>query len=258
MLALPPDSATRAVQLRFAAHLRNPQLQAAPPGLEDRRLQIYRELFYNNVEDFLATAYPVLRKLSSDTVWHARVRDFYARHRCTEPQFYKLSEEFLRFLDSGRGEHPDDPAFLRELAHYEWVELALSVSPAELTPELADPNGDLYAGCPVISPLAWTLAYAYPVQRIGPDFQPAAPGAEPTYLVVYRTRQDEVKFMEINAVTARLMQLIEESPQSSGGALLVQIATELQHPEPQQVLAAGRGILAGLRERDILLGTRRD
>lgn len=244
------------VQYRFAAHLRDPVRNPAPDDIEDRRLKIYRELFYNNVEDFLCSAYPVLRRISTDAAWHARVRDFYARHRCASPQFYRLAEEFLRFIEHGRGAHPDDPPFLADLAHYEWVELALSISEAELTPDLADPNGDPMSAPPVLSPLAWALSYSYPVHRIGPDFQPSGAETTATYLVVYRTRQDEVRFMEINAVTARLIQLMEEHPGASGRKLLDSIATELQHPNPAQVVEAGRDILLGLRERDILLGTR--
>lgn len=252
--APPPEF--EAVQRRFAAHLRDPAHAAAPAGIEDRRLKIYRDLFYNNVEDFLANAYPVIRGLSTDAVWHARVRDFYARHRSIAPQFYRLAEEFLHFLQDERGEHGDDPPFLAELAHYEWVELALGISTAEATPELADPNGDPLAAPPVVSPLAWPLGYVWPVHRLGPSVQPAEPPDAPTYLVVYRTRQDEVKFMEINAVTARLLQLIDENPNASGRTLLLQIAAELQHPQPEQIVEAGRAMLAGLRERDIVLGTR--
>ncbi|MES0873087.1 HvfC family RiPP maturation protein [Sinimarinibacterium thermocellulolyticum] len=246
----------RARQLAFSAHLRDPRRNEVA-DIEDRRLKIYRELFYNNVENCLAAAFPVLRKLSSDAVWHERVRDFYARHRCKAPQFHRLPEEFLRFLEEVRTEHPDDPPFLRELAHYEWVELALSVSPLELSPELADPNGDPLAQPPVISPLAWTLAYRYPVHRIGPDFQPSTPGAEPTWLIVNRDRTDTVRFMQINAVTARLMTLIEARPEASGRDLLLDIAAELAHPDPEAVVAEGAQIFERLRARDILLGTRR-
>ncbi|MGQ0621774.1 MAG: HvfC family RiPP maturation protein [Panacagrimonas sp.] len=255
-----PESQTlprfQQVQYRFAAHIRDPERNPAPEGIEDRRLQIYRELFYNNVESFLANAFPVIRKLSTDQVWYARVRDFYSRHQSHGPQFHLLAEEFLKFLQEERGEHPDDPPYLAELAHYEWAELSLMLAEVELTPELADPNGDPLESPPVVSPLAWPLAYGYPVHRISPDFQPDAAPDAPTYLVVYRTRQDEVKFMEINAVTGRLMQLIEENPTVTGRKLLSGIATELQHPDPVQVIEAGRVILASLRERDILLGTR--
>lgn len=255
MSSAPPDF--QRMQRAFAAHLRDPAAHPGPSGIEDRRLKIYRELFYNNVEDFLATAFPVLRRISSDAVWHARVRDFYARHVSKAPQFYRLAEEFLHFLEHERGVHADDPPFLAELAHYEWVELALSISEAQASPDLADPNGDPLAAPPLISPLAWPLAYAWPVHRIGPEHQPVEPPAQPSYLIVYRTRQDEVRFMEINAVTARLLQLIEENPKAAGHALLLRIAGELQHPQPSLIVEAGRTMLASLRERDILLGTRR-
>ena len=138
----------QALQYEFAAHIRDPEHRAAPGGVEDRRMGIYRELFYNNIEDFLATAFPVIRTITSAERWHALARDFYARHQCHEPQFFKIAEEFLKYLDDERGDVLDDPAFLRELAHYEWVELALSISDRDLTPELADPNGDLLSGVP--------------------------------------------------------------------------------------------------------------
>lgn len=256
-MSAPPPENLRAAQQAFAAHLRDPQANAAPADVEERRLKIYRELFYNNVEDFLAHAFPVLRKISEDAAWHARIRDFYARHGSQAPQFYRLAEEFLDFLENERGPHPDDPPFLAELAHYEWTELALSIAEDDPTPTLADPNGDPLEAPPVVSPLAWTLSYAWPVHRIGPEHRPSTPPGQPVYLVVYRTRQDEVRFMEINAVTARLLQLIEDKPDAGGRELLVQIARELSHPQPQAIVDAGREMLASLRERDIVLGTRR-
>lgn len=244
------------LQYRLAAHLRDPRRHPAPPGIEPRRLRIYAELFYNNVEGFLAGAFPVLRRITPDRRWHAMVRDFFARHESHQPLFHGIAAEFLKYLEHERGAVRGDPPFLRELAHYEWVELALSVAELELTPALADPNGDLLAGVPVRSPLAWPLRYAFPVHRLGPDCQPKRPGPQPTDLVVYRNRQDEVKFLEINAVTARLLELMQ-GRRRSGRALLARIARELGHPQPEAVIAQGAAILAGLRERDIVLGTRR-
>lgn len=243
------------IQYEFAAHLRNPQANPAPGGIEDRRLKIYRELFYNNVEGFLANAYPVIRRISSDEIWHARVRDFYTRHQSVSPLFHRMPEEFLKFLQEERGAHADDPPFLAELAHYEWVEVALSVAEEELSPEMADPHGDPMTAPPLVSPLAWPMAYEWPVHRISKDYTPDKPPDQETYLVVYRTRQYQVKFMEINAVTARLLQLIEEQPQATGTQLMQQIATELNHPEPTQVIASGRELFASLRSRDIVVGT---
>jgi hypothetical protein len=240
------------VQYAFAAHLRDPQRRAAPRGIEPRRMKIYRELFYNNVEGFLANAFPVLRRITSDTRWHALARDFFARHESHQPLFHRIAEEFLRYLEHTR-RVKDDPPFLRELAHYEWVELALSVSP--VAEPRANPRGDLLAKIPVVSPLAWPLSYAYPVHRIGPDYLPDEPPAQPTHLVVWRDRDDEVRFMEANAVTARLLQLLAPG-RLTGRKALERIARELKHPQPEAVVAEGAAILKGLRERGIILGTK--
>ena len=242
------------VQYAFAAHLRDPKRNKAPRGIEPRRMKIYRELFYNNVEGFLATAFPVLRRITPDARWHAMARDFFARHESHEPLFHRIAAEFLKYLERRRVK--GDPPFLRELAHYEWVELALGVAEVPPPEQLADPDGDLLEGAPVVSPVAWALTYEFPVHRIGPQFQPKAPPAQPTCLVVYRTRQDEVKFMEVNAVTARLLELMKPA-RATGRKLLERIAREMKHPQPQAVVEQGAAILAGLRERDIVIGTQR-
>ncbi len=242
-------------QYEFAAHIRSPATAPAPPDVEDRRMAVYRDLFYNNVEGFLSGSFPVLRKLMDDTWWHALARDFFARHRCRSPLFLEIPREFLDYLERERGAHPDDPPFLRELAHYEWVELALSVADSG-TPPAADPDGDLLAHPPVLSPLAWPLSYRYPVQRISPDFQPQVPAAQPVYLLVYRDPDDEVGFIELNPVSARLFSLLQEHAERSGAAVLQTIVEELEHPDPQTVIDGGRAILEQWRQRGIILGAR--
>ena len=208
------------------------------------------------MEGFLSSAFPVLRRITPDTRWRAMARDFFARHESHQPLFHKIAEEFLKYLEHERGRVKGDPPFLRELAHYEWVELALAVAQAPPFEALADPDGDLMEQVPVVSPLAWALSYEFPVHRIGPDSIPRRPGDQPAHLVVYRNRDDEVKFMEINAVTARLLQLMA-ARRATGRQLLARLARELKHPQPGVVLAEGAGILSGLRERDIIIGTKR-
>jgi hypothetical protein len=248
-------------QYEFAAHIRDPENHRAPHDIEDRRMGIYRELFYNNVEGFLSNSFPVLHKLMDDTSWHAMARDFYARHRCHSPLFLEIPREFLNYLEQDRGDRKDDLPFLRELAHYEWVELALSVAEAgdvecrarEAAPEGS--GGDLLDGSPVVSTLAWPLSYRYPVHRISPEFMPATPAEQTTYLLVYRDLDDEVGFIELNPVSARLFALLQEDRALSGRQALEQIAAELQHPNPGVVIDGGRQILQEWRQRGIVLDT---
>lgn len=243
-------------QRAFAAHIRDPIANPRPPDVEDRRMAIYRDLFFNNVESFLSGNFPVLRAITPERRWQDLVRDFFARHRCQTPLFPEIAQEFLDYVQNERGALDGDPSFLLELAHYEWVELALAVSDADRAAPPADPNGDLMVGIPVLSPLAWNLSYRFPVHRIGPDFLPEQAGADLTHLVVYRTRQDKVEFLEINAVTQRLIQLLKEYPEESGQDAVTRIAKELNHPQPDTVIAGGRQLLLDLRMRDIILGTR--
>lgn len=243
-------------QLALAAHLRDPDAVPAPHDMDERRLGIYRELLYNNVESFVRSGFPVLRALSDDAVWQRRIRAFFREHHCRTPYFAKVAAEFVEWLQHERGPHPDDPPFIAELAHYEWVELALSVSDADREPPAADANGNLLEGCPVLSPLAWPLAYRWPVHRIGPTFQPEQEEAQPTYLVVYRDRVDTVHFLQINAVTHRLLQLLGEAAPSSGRETLERLAAELPQIEPAAVIAHGHGVLDDLRARGIVLGSR--
>ncbi len=243
------------VQQQLTSHIRNPAECAGPEGIEQRRLKIYRELFYNNIEGFVSGAFPVLRKITADDAWHAMIRDFMVHHQCHTPYFMEISQEFLLYLQNQREPQPNDPAFMLELAHYEWVELGLDIAEQDLTELHVDPEGDLLQQLPVVSPLAWSLVYQYPVHKIGPSFQPEQPGEQPTYLVVYRNRTDHVGFMEANAVTARLLELLQGAAAQSGEQVLLQIAEEMQHPNPQQIIEAGLEIMNQLCGLDIILGT---
>lgn len=243
-------------QYAFAAHIRNPRIFPCPADVPERRMRVYRELFFNNVEGLLSGGFPVLRRITPDARWEALARDFFARHRCCTPLFLEIGREFLDYLEQERGARADDPPFLAEVAHYEWVELALAVSDADPNGlEPMDPDGDLLTGHPLVSPLAWSLRYRFPVHRIGPDFQPTEPGEQPTFLLVYRDPHDQVQFMETNQVTYALLELLQEEPAITGRAALLRIAEALGHPRPLAVVAFGLELLVDLHARGVILGT---
>jgi len=244
------------LQRRFAAHLRDPAGAPAPEGIEDRRLQIYRELFFNNVAGLLAGTFPVLHEILGPERWGRLARDFYRDHRCHTPLFLEIPREFLDYLGEEREARPDDPSFLYELAHYEWVELALAVDEQDLATVNADPAGDLLAGVPVLSPLAWPLAYRFPVHRLAPQQQPAEVPAEPSFYVARRDRRDQVGFMQVNAVTLRLVERLQQSAELTGAAQLEALADELPQVERAVVRAGGAAALRELLEADVVLGTR--
>jgi uncharacterized protein len=221
------DSALKASQLSMARYLRNPRSKPPPAGIEPRRLKIYADLVYNNIEGFISGGFPVLRSLYGDADWNALVRVFIDQHSCHTPYFLEISQEFVHFVMHDYQLQETDPPFLAELAHYEWVELALDISEEVLPSPIEIEIENVLAAVLRLSPLAWVLCYRFPVNRIGVAFRPAAV-ADPSYLVVYRNRADEVRFIELNAATARLLELIRDNEQATAGALLAKLAAELE------------------------------
>ncbi len=236
-------------QLAFSKHLRAPEQYPAPMDIEDRRMGIYRDLIYNNIESFIAGAFPVLRSLMADDHWHSMVRDFIAKHHCQTPYFLEISQEFLQYVMQERGSVEGDPVFMLELAHYEWVELALDIAEANIPMPSPIPE-NIVASRPQVSPLVVCLEYQYPVHKISPSYQPLAP--EPTQLIVYRNREDEVKFMAANAITLRLLFLLQDPNCHNLEAALTQISQELMHANPQQLVNDGVGLMQELVQLSII------
>jgi hypothetical protein len=120
-----------------------------------------------------------------------------------------------------------------------------------------DPNGDLLAGVPVKSELAWVYAYQYPVHRISKEFQPGAPEEQPVYLAVYRGTDDKVGFLELNPVTAGLLNAVAENEAGkTGEQLLRDLAAEIGFPDADAFVQHGLGALEEMRSLEILTGTR--
>jgi hypothetical protein len=237
-------------QREFAAYIREPENNPLPAGVEARRMLMYRELFFNNIEGFLSGNFPVLRTLLDDAQWFALVQDFFAKHPCHSPYFSQIPEEFLDYLQNERDSAGDLP-FMLELAHYEWVEMALSIAREENVD--APRDIDSLLDSPIaLSPLAWPLAYQYPVHKIAPAFLPAEAPAQPTFLIVYRDSGDAVNFMEITPITYRLLEIIQEHEQPLAQDCLKQVARETNHPDPALVIAAGLEILRELAGKTII------
>lgn len=245
------------IQYRFAAHIRDPQHVPAPEGIEDRRMAIYRDLFFNNLRSLLSSTFPVLKKLHSDDKFRRMVRKFMQKHQAKTPYFLELPSEFLAFLQTEYEPRDDDFPFLLELAHYEYIELALSISEASNDMAGIDAEGDLQAGVPVKSALAWVYAYQYPVHRISEEFLPEAPEEQPVYLAVYRGSDDKVGFLELNPVTAGLLNAIDENPErETGDQLLRRLAAEISYPDLDGFVQHGMAAMEEMRSLEILVGTR--
>jgi len=239
----------------LAAYIRDPANVVPPPGIDERRLKVYRELFLGNIDGMLAGNFPVLRRIFGDDEWSSLVAAFYREHGSRTPLFTELPREFLRYLETR--EVDDGKPWLRELAHYEWVELALQISEATRDDTAHDAGGDLLSGRPLPSPLAWPLAYAWPVNRIGPDYQPDVAPREPTLLLLRREADGKVSFHGLSPLTFRLLQRLDLEPALSGREQLAALAVEAGPKDIDAFMRDGTAMLLQLHREGTLLGTRR-
>lgn len=241
-------------QRAFTAHIRDPRGAGRPKGVPARRMKVYNELLYNNLEGFLLACFPVCRKILGKRRWDRLVRAFFRDHASHTPYFRQIPEEFLKYLQEAWAPAPDYPAFLPELAHYEWVELELDTSDrdADLPPH--DPDGDLLAGGPLLNPVLRVLAYRWPVHRLSPRFKPAEPPGEPTFTLAFRDGEHQVRFTLINSATARLLNLFQKNPGLTGAQAIAGLEEEMSLPTGA-LRGHGAALLADLRAQGAILGT---
>jgi hypothetical protein len=251
-----PDR-TQALQFAFAAHIRDPDHAPCPGDVEPRRMAIYTGLFFNNIESLLAANFPVIRTLYDNAAWLALVRDFYRDHRSHTPLFTEIAREFIRHLESRAERDRGDPPFLVELAHYEFSELALTLDEHALADIERDADGDVLAEVPVFSPTARVLAYRWPVHLIDPDFRPQVPSPQPVLILLVRDCNDDVRFLEIDALSALLIERLQVNHGHTGGDCLDALLRDIGRADDPALRASGAAILHRLRERDAIIGTRR-
>ncbi len=255
MPAAPEPTDFRARQRAFAAHLRDPDAAPAPADVAPVRMALYAGLYFENLAALVASTFPVLRSLYDDADWRALLREFCRHHPARTPLFTRLGEEFIAYLDRRATDGAGDPPYLLELAHYEYSELALDFDETDLTRVPHDPAGDVLAGIPVVSPLARVQAWRYPVQRIGPDLRPGSVPPLPTLLLLVRDRSDSVRFLEIDALTALLLERLQANRELSGQACIDALLASLCREGEPALQESGTAILRHLRERDAVLGT---
>nr|WP_255592627.1 putative DNA-binding domain-containing protein [Bordetella sp. BOR01] len=240
-------------QRALTRHLRDPLRHPPPACMKAARVRVYRELIPANLTSMLGGTFPVLVSLLGPQHWSLLVQRFLRDHRSHTPRFGEIAGEFLAFL-AGLDAQAIPAAcwrpFMVELAHYEWVEMVLMQRDAEPF----EPAGQAVPldHCLRLSPLAWPLAYAWPVHRIGPQYQPGQPSQAPTLLLVRRDPDDIVRFSELSPLAWHLLQRIAQYPGTTGRALLQEMGYEAAAPDLDAFIAAGAQLLHSLVAERVL------
>lgn len=199
------------IQADFIEAIRRPDLPC-PHGIAPQRMGVYRELFFNNVSGFVNSGFPVLKSLFGEAQWQTLLRQFFTEHDCQNPLFIGIAGEFLAFL-SAREPEANEPPFLLELAHYEWLELVVATAMEQGDEAAFDETAltqqaylDARLG---LASHARVAQYHFEVEKISPQYQPDSPLPSPCYFCLYRDGDDEVSFLKLNPMTAQLLAILE-------------------------------------------------
>lgn len=186
------------VQTHFCQWIRQPTSDLSPvvQGVAVDRMQVYRELLYNNVVSFIDSVFPVAQSLLSEQEWAALQHDFFSQARCKSPFYMDISKEFLEYLQSHQSSITDKYPWLLELLHVEWMELQVELAEFEWPDsahflQLEDINNlDDHCALRCSVPI-WVLGYQWRVYewQIAHDVDGELP--EPSFLLVWCDADDD-------------------------------------------------------------------
>jgi hypothetical protein len=242
---LSPPAHLQDFQDSYSQYLRAPTEKTLFADIPARRSQVYEELLFNNVRGFLDRCFPVARSLLDENTWRQLNRNFYRDWQCHTPYFSRIPFEFAQYMANTSA--PDVGVWFSELLDYEWRELEVDIHPALVfQPQQAiDDNTVLH-----INPTLQNLHYQWPVHQISRSFIPSEP--RPTFLLVYRRFDNQVEFMEINATTAVLLQIVQQEPATP--EMLIRTLTELLPGSNSAALSNfGKPLLLDLIKRNVVM-----
>lgn len=239
-------------QLEFTAHIRNPKKHRKPANVVEARMAVYRQAVLNNIFSTISVCFPVCQNVLGKRKWQRLMRGFLADFAANTPIFREIPQQFLSYLHAPAPE--DLPPYLTALAHYEWIELAVSSKPADQpAPQPSYDSANLDAAI-ALAPSSELLKYDYPVHRISPRFKPTT--IEETYLLVFRNAAFEIKFIVLNPVTFMLLSHIQtqqhQAQKMTIKKVLSQLATTLQYPDIAQFIHFGQEILNDLHRQQAI------
>lgn len=227
-------------QAAFTAHLRHPSKYSKPASVSDQRMRVYRDIVFNNFFASVSACFPVLLGILGKRRFTKLVRQCFCSQQFKSPLFKDIPGSFVDFLQKLVLSEAGLPDYTAQLAHYEWIELALnrqvdSEPVATLTETMMEAGALLY--CEPQLPAAHRLLhYDFPVHQLSKKQSIIAPAA--TYLLVYRTADFQIKFIQLNAATYQLLHQLQTQRKTTHHHLQ-DLALSMPQLSPESVIHFG-------------------
>ena len=202
-----PVAPYQVIQEQFASYIRDPAINDVPTGVEQRRMDIYKRLFFNNISSFCTKAFKSFRPFVNDTEWNALIRGFMREHACTSPYFKDIPLSFVDYL-SGCEEMIDQYPFVQEICHLDAIRMQLRLAPDApkcMSLQISETSTRLR-----LSPTVHLLSYAWPVHKLTPSNWTRAKPKASTWLIAFRGPNDRVEVLVTNAHTFRMLEILND------------------------------------------------
>ncbi len=229
------------------------------------RLFVYRRLIRNNLREAILLAVPRvaarLGELFDETF------DAFCEAGASRSHYLRdVTGEFLRFAEPLWAADPRFPGYMIELARLEAVEIEIAAQPRSPKLNPSAPRTESDATAAQADALALDkgvrfteacrlMAFAHAVHRLPEDeADRSTPLAAKTHLLVYRSPEHEVRYLELSAVAHSVLRRLLDGATLREG--LVRGCEEEKQTLDDTVLAGTAEVLADLAQRGVLLGAR--
>ena len=239
----------RQFQFALARHLRDPLGIPAPVGIRQVDASICTQEMVKHLRDVLEPAFPVTQALLGEDMWEHAVRLFLKDAPNHTPWASTTQRAFVEHVcESPEMQHL--PAWLQDLAHFEWLQNAVSTAPVQWP--RCDAIADVMQHPVVLNPTHVEASYEWPVHSIDTEHKPD--DMQSTYVSMLRDMDDELHVFESSVFRGQLLDLLRDG--QTGEQAFMALARWLSHPEPEAFVREGAELMAQLQREGIVLGAR--
>lgn len=229
----------------------HPEDQRAILQVGAARLGIYRTLVRGNIEGAIELAIPRTIARLGRAAFDRELAAWLAERGPRTHYLRDVTSEFLDFCESRWQRDPELPDYLSDLARHEALSIVIA---SEQSRVVDDECGELALDAPVrFIEAARLVHYRHAVHRLSEaESSREAPDASPVSLLVYRSPEHDVRYLELTPLAASILDhllcghTLQQALLSGCEVLGVRLT--------QAVLEGTSKVLADLAERGALLG----
>ena len=192
----------QATQQQFCNWIRFPQSEL-PKALPVERMQIYRDLLFNNVCSFIDLVYPVTRAILPEIQWQKLLTEFFQKAQCDSPFYNDISLQFREYLTVCQHPSLHEYPWLAELLQFEWLELYLDT--VQIEKKLLTRQSEWQLNTQV-----WVLVYQYPVYQWSSSTIIAEVEPMPSVILVWRNDQDNICLESLSVLFAMVIEQLNQ------------------------------------------------